>query len=317
MSLLRAALHLVRVFAGAAMLRRRAYGWLRLPPAQQFPLAAIRRFYHYYWGTSYLAAVFTALSGRDRSGAERRLFARMAALAAYFDDISEGFTAADDPADWPGRSRLLDRRGTALYLLDDLRRSLPLEQAGWFEPALERVYQAEMNNTRGGRPRELLRQTREKGGNSVLLFRSLLYPPPSEEERGLLFEFGQLIQLCDDIFDVWFDHGAKGQSTLALHFLHRNDVAGLIQLFEKQVDSVKDKFRKASSPNRNKAWGTVFFLVAATRVALDHYRRLALRYSTLPLQNRAEMVVDMAAWPNRWRLLVMILRKSGKTGCST
>lgn len=304
-----AAMHLLWVFLRAALWQKRAAGCL---PRQLSP-AAMRRFYHYYQGTTYLAAVFSALSGRGRNREERRLFALMAALAAYFDDLSDARPAAPDPVDWTLRGRLLDPDGTALCLLDELRRSLGAEQAGGFESALEAVYQVEMRTTAQPDLPGLMYSTGEKGGNSVLLFRSLLHSPLSMEERELLFEFGRLIQLSDDIFDVWFDLVEPPQHTLAVWFLQKNKVGDLIQLFENQVDSLRERMLKSSFPHRKTTWATIFFLVAATRVALGHYRRLALRHGALPLHDRSQMVVDMAAWPNRWRMLVMILRKSGKS----
>jgi hypothetical protein len=45
----------------------------------------------------------------------------------------------------------------------------------------------------------------------------------------------------------------------------------------------------------------VHYLVAVTRVCLRHYEDLQKKDGTLPLNDRAAMVVDMEKWENRLR----------------
>ncbi len=146
---------------------------------------------------------------------------------------------------------------------------------------------------------DLEKITAEKGGCSVLLFRCLLAERGSSQEQAFWREFGLLIQLCDDIFDLWHDRAA-GITTLATRFAEQNDVRGLTQIFEQQAQVV------AAGAGRIR--GEIHFLLAITRVCLRHYAELLETYGSLPLDDRRLMVVDMECWRNRWRAAVELLR---------
>ena len=51
----------------------------------------------------------------------------------------------------------------------------------------------------------------------------------------------------------------------------------------------------------------VHFLVSITRVCLRHYADLQKKRGTLPLDDRAAMVVDMEKWDNRLRAMRELL----------
>lgn len=300
-ALLFAALHLAGAFIQAAW-QWRGLAWrnLALPDPTALTPAEKRRFRHYFFGTTYLATVFMALRGRRRTQSERRAFTRLAALAAFFDDLSDRPalpTAVTTDPEAYGRST--DPRGLAWHLLTLLRRDLPPASRPGFEAALTAVFRLETAQSQAS--------DGAKGGHSVLLFRHLQLPPPAAQEAEALYEFGRLVQLCDDIFDVWFDRRAGGAPTLALDLLEQGRVGELTKTFEQQVAALKTLF--ASWPRRS--WLTVHFLVAVTRVALQHYRRLLQTRGQLPLDDRAAMVVDMGRWPNRWRALRAVWRDSG------
>jgi len=303
MNRLGAAWHLLRVLGSAWVWW---FALRRTPGLQGVINWNRRRFRHYYWGTTYLAAVFSARSGRGRSARERRLFVQMAALAAYFDEINEQGTAPPSDIGWKQKGAALDGRGLAWPLLQAVRSALTLEQSGPFEAELDAVYRSETVRELSDKPEGL-----SKGAHSVLLFRSLLSPPAPAAERAAWYAFGQLIQLCDDVFDVWFDAQSPGTaSTLPLRFLSRNDVPGLVDIFEKQVLHTRQCLLALPGRGGAKAWATLFFLVATARVALAHYRRVGQREGILPLEDRKTMVVDMSRWANRFRWLAEILRKS-------
>lgn len=303
----------------AGYLRTKALADLALPAGSGLSPAEHRRWQHYTWGTTYLAAVFGLLLAHRRSRSERALFAQLSALACVFDDLTDHFpaqpgsTAADSPEQY---GRRVDPRGLALHLLHQVEQGLPTERLPQFRHFLQRVFQVET----GGRQRgvrapeaeELLRLTAEKGGSSVLLFRCLLAPPLSTAEQKALFEFGGLIQLSDDIFDLWFDR-QSGTATLATTWAAQHRLLPLVQVFEQQVADTRQALRTAHFPGLQRAsaaWA-VHFLCAITRVCLQHYLLLQKKHGTLPLDSRADMVVDMGRWRNRWRAGLAIFQRHG------
>ncbi|MCC6461452.1 MAG: hypothetical protein IT260_13340 [Saprospiraceae bacterium] len=303
----------------AGYLRTKALADLALPAGSRLSPAEQRRWQHYAWGTTYLAAVFGLLLGRRWSPSESASFAQLAALACFFDDLTDRFpaqpgtTAADSPEQY---GRRVDPRGLALHLLQRVEQGLPAERLPLFRHFLQRVFQVETaGRQRGARAPEageLLRLTAEKGGCSVLLFRCLLAPPLSAAEQKALFEFGGLIQLCDDIFDLWFDR-QNGTATLATTWAAQHRLSTLVQVFEQQVAATRQALQTApfSGLQRASAAWAVHLLCAITRVCLQHYLLLQKKHGTLPLDSRADMVVDMGRWRHRWRAGLAIFQGHG------
>lgn len=288
-----------------------------LPAGTSLNTAEIRRWRHYFFGTTYLRIVFTLLHGTRVSQREMRLFSQLSALAGFFDDLSDAFRRnghagtrwQDDPERY---ARVADARGLALHLLHLAYRALPPEHLPPFKQYMLRVFNLETSGrqqTATPPPTaELARITAEKGGYSVLLFRLALDRPLSEAERQALLEFGHLVQLCDDIFDLWFDR-QSGTHTLATVLTTEHAPDELERVFEAQVAATRAAFRSTAFPGRRveRALMAVHYLVGATRSCLSHYRRLQKERGVLPFDNRRAMVPDMARWSNRLRAALHVV----------
>ena len=317
--LFRAGFNLIFAFGRAsAYFRRQARSDLSLPANGVWPERQNRRWKHYFFGTTFLAAVFCLLRGYSRNGAEKRRYSQLAALACFFDDLADTFRHHDGSAVPPGNpeqyGQAADPGGTAVHLLHTLYRDLPPENLPEFKTYLHRVFQLETDgkqqNGQALPLEELQRLTAEKGGCSVLLFRRLLDNSFSETEKEALFQFGALIQLCDDIFDLWFDR-QNGVATLATLLSEQNNLPLLQQYFNRQTAATIHAFRQTPYPRLHveTALRAVHFLVSITRVCLDHYRDLQKKRGTLPLGKRRDMVVDMEQSGNRLRATLKLFNK--------
>ncbi|MBK8191759.1 MAG: hypothetical protein IPK76_00560 [Lewinellaceae bacterium] len=317
----RAAVWLTLAFVRAAWyFRLRAMRVLDLPTADTFSSKEKRRLQHYFYGTTYLGAVFGLLRGYPRNNREKRLFTNLAALAYYFDDLTDtlrgkedtGILWQDNPETY---GRTADPSGRALHFLHNIYRALPPGDLDGFRDFMHRVFNVETAGRQSGTLRpdveELARITAEKGGYSVLLFRRVMSHTLLPAEKEAIFQFGYLVQLCDDIFDLWHDRQA-GVATTATFYTEQNNLPALAHIFEAQVETVKRTFSKASDRIQlaRQAMAAVHFIVSITRVCLQHYADLAKKHGTLPLDNRAEMVVDMERWSNRLRAARALLKDS-------
>jgi len=129
----------------------------------------------------------------------------------------------------------------------------------------------------------------------------VLAQPLLAAEQAALYQFGYLIQLCDDIFDLWHDEQA-GICTLATTLARQNRIGELQALFEQQVRRVRSTFYALAAPLRGHlAWAVVYYLVTITRLCLSHYLDLQKKHGTLPLDDRHLIVVDMERFGYRWR----------------
>lgn len=283
---------------------------LALPPSAVLTATEIRRFRHYHLGTTYLAVLFCTRLGRRRTARERALFSNLAALACFFDDLVDAWRTQPGTTIWPplqtpeAYGHTTDPRGLSLHFLKNIREKLPPERLPEFQDWVQRVFQVETAGQQRSasnflKINDLEKITAEKGGCSVVLFRCLISAPLSEGEQSFWQAFGLLIQLCDDIFDLWHDRQA-GVSTLATRFAAQNDIVGLTDFFEKQALVVTSRAGCLR--------GEIHFLLAITRVCLRHYAGLRRKYGSLPLDDRHLMVMDMERWPNRWRAAVELFR---------
>ncbi len=309
--MIRATLWLLLTFARARWyFNSRAIADLQLPHPESLTSKEKRRLQHYFYGGTFLSVIFSALRGHTRSPEEKHRLTNLSALAYFFDDLVDSFRGRDDTGilwrDNPEEYGLAadDHRRLALHFLHNIYNELPAGHLSFFKSVMHQVF----NTETAGRQQdihqpglaEIAQITREKGGNSVLLFRAVHDPIPSAEEQAALMEFGHLIQYCDDIFDVWFDHH-EGISTVATTLCSEKKLQDLVSLFQAQVASTKTAFGRIQVPRYRifTALGVVHYITAITLVCLRHYQFLEKKHGELPMNDRQLMVVDMEKWRNR------------------
>ncbi len=76
--------------------------------------------------------------------------------------------------------------------------------------------------------------TLSKGGQSLLFYRAAVEPPPSAKEKAALFLLGGLMQLSNDLFDLYKDREA-GIKTLPMFY---DDIHALNIFFKEKVQAV-------------------------------------------------------------------------------
>ena len=81
------------------------------------------------------------------------------------------------------------------------------------QEALIEVYQAQLESKKQTQDliseKEIQSITFYKGGTSLLFYRTAFLPVPSVEEEKLIYNLGSLMQLANDIFDVYKDRENK------------------------------------------------------------------------------------------------------------
>lgn len=297
--------------------KQHAHRLLELPEGKSLTSKELRRLKHYFYGTSYLSFLFSMLRGKTRTPAEKYRFVNLSALAYHFDDLADTFNRnRSNPERWKGTikeyGQKADQSGLAIHFLQNIEQTLTPSDCAVFESYMERVFLIETDGRqlkREASPEMLLELTREKGGCSVLMFRTMQGSSIPADEEQAWYRFGGLIQLCDDIFDIWFDH-TDGVTTLATEAAAHNYLQTLTNLFEKEVRETRQAFFSTNKPwvNQRVAWYGIHYIVAITRVCLSHYQDLVRKYGKLPIEQRQTLVLDMEKWRNRFRAAWYCLR---------
>lgn len=156
---------------------------------------------------------------------------------------------------------------------------------------------------------EIMQITCDKGGNSVLFYRSLLSPEMSQHEVEATYHMGALMQMANDIFDVYKDARA-GIRTLITIGLSISEVR---KLFSRQMDKAFGLYAHMPFPTKTKqkVLRKLSFGISRVFVALDQYEKLEEKTggNFVPTKyGRKELICDMEKISNLWHSLVYYAR---------
>lgn len=120
---------------------------------------------------------------------------------------------------------------------------------------------------------EVLRITREKGGQAVLFYRSCIDQDLTEDERDFLYDLGGLFQMTNDINDALSDKQA-GEITFMTMGL---TLPGIREIFDAQVNQAYESWKSLTInyPQDEAFFSRINILVSRSLLTLDRYARLS------------------------------------------
>ncbi len=148
----------------------------------------------------------------------------------------------------------------------------------------------------------LLEITAQKGGTATLFYRCLIGPAPTPVEERFVLACGELLQWCNDIFDVYKDYHA-GVRTL---FNTSPDLVPWRRAFEEKLWALRSTLPQLPCrPNDISAFWCQY-LIIATRglVCFDQLIALQQRSSgvfDIASYGRKETICDMEKFGNLWK----------------
>ena len=180
---------------------------------------------------------------------------------------------------------------------------------------LRRVFEAQIESRKQGVPgsltkNELEKITIQKGATSVLFYRTVLSNPLEKEEEEALFQMGGLMQLANDIFDVYKDC-QKSIDTLVTTAKHIQEVR---ELFQSQMEKCFALFYNTgySQKNVNHFLGLIAMsLCSRSFVCLDQLeeKERETNHAFLPhTYKRKDLVCDMQKTSNKWKTIRKFLQ---------
>ena len=161
-----------------------------------------------------LGEAFCALRGNKMTLPERQASTSQGAMTGLFDDFFDKDYLSDDAVEElinPENGSAAKRSNQQLF---DLFYKNALKHAPdkkRMQETLKEVYKAQVESKKQKNvitKKELTDLTFFKGGSSVIFYRSAFSPAASAEELKLLYNLGGLMQLSNDIFDVYKDREA-------------------------------------------------------------------------------------------------------------
>ena len=259
---------------------------------------------HYYgWAVpAVLGEAFCAWRGTPMTETERACSTAQGAMTGLFDDFFDQTMLTDEAigtlmsASSGIHYRDMHEKLFRRFFSEALTQSPSPKQ---MQEALSVVYADQVLSRRQADPSistdEIKDISLRKGGSSLLFYRTAFEPAADEKEKSILYTLGGLMQISNDIFDIYKDREA-GIFTLATRCV---DIRSLRDFFENSLQQI---FRELSSvhlpASRKHRFASIINLGIFSRVFVCLDQLEALQEKTgghFQLQNykRKELICDM------------------------
>ncbi len=141
---------------------------------------------------------------------------------------------------------------------------------------------------------EILDITMEKGGVSLLLYRCLMDDEMDENEKIMLYKLGGLMQLGNDIFDIYKDYKMEIKTLVTTE----NNIDNIHLLFVQLMRETLELTRKLNYPPKNVNRFVMFIMMGLGRVfvCLEMLKKQQLKTDNvfkIGKYSRKELICDM------------------------
>lgn len=264
-----------------------------------------------------LGEAFCALRGKKMSGAERLASTCLGAITGMGDDFFDKDRLGEEDL----KNLLTHPEGAtgktageklSLYFFKTAILNAPDRQR--MQQSLFRVFLAQVESRRQKKnnlaPGEIKNITLNKGGVSLLFYRTVFSEQLEEAEERMLYSLGGLMQLSNDIFDVYKDI-TDGVNTLMTTANKVNDVRVLFS--ELLKEGYEAAYKTGYEIANIKKFISIISIGIFSRcyVCLDHLEkseRLSNDLFTPHLYNRKQLICDMDTSGNKWKSVWYHLR---------
>lgn len=181
-----------------------------------------------------LGEAFCLLRNKKMSASERIASTAQGAMTGLFDDFFDKQYLSDDAVEDILHNKIIAGKRSNEKLFDhfykDALQHVPDKKK--MQQALMEVYKAQLESKKQTSDsiseKEIQSITFYKGGASLLFYRAAFLPVATTEEEKLIYNLGSLMQLANDIFDVYKDR-ENGIKTLVTETTHIAPVREVLQ----------------------------------------------------------------------------------------
>jgi hypothetical protein len=148
----------------------------------------------------------------------------------------------------------------------------------------------------------LLNLTSEKGAYSFLLYRSILQAPVSLKEEKCLAQIGYILQLTNDLFDVYKDVQSGTQTPVT----HCGDLNRFAHVFHEEIDNLTI-YLKEAAPSNSVYESYLLYLstiLGRAYVCLEQLQQLTTHNNGIfqpEIHPRKVLICDMERPRNLWK----------------
>lgn len=248
-----------------------------------------------------LGEAFGILKGKALSLKERRSLTYLGGLTGLFDDFfDKNNTSKKHILDLlENRADLVLNNSSEKLFITFYRKALENSaNSNLVKDYFLKVYEAQVLSEKQVHDEidetEIKRITQQKGGISMIFYRSTMDSDMGEEEKELLYNLGGLFQLENDIFDIYKDD-RDGIKTLATRV---TKIENLRQFYKSLVDQVLFNVlnTKYTTKNKKRFIDIILLIVCRGFVCLDRLELNEKRSNnvfTIKNYVRKDLICDM------------------------
>jgi hypothetical protein len=257
-----------------------------------------------YYGFGVPAIVgegFCTLRGKAMSQRERKASTYQGALTGLYDDFFDKTDMAkenilsmmQDPMTYQPNTSL---EKLFIHFLSEVNKNLSDQDD--FNQAFMKVYESQIKSTKQTEEDlsfdQLKQITFDKGGNSLLFYRSIFDGKAGAAEEEAIYNTGALMQMGNDLFDVWKDFPQQVK-TMVTDCIHIKMVR---KVFRDQLNITIQSIERSGFPKKNITAYLHKLLLGISRcfVCMDQLEMLEQKSNGIFLPvtySKEEMLCDM------------------------
>jgi hypothetical protein len=271
----------------------------------------------YYPSFTVLAGTenYLILRNRNLNHKERWQLTYVAAMASLCDDLI-------DEEKWTAEQlfSLLDnelsnlpqsKKAKLIFALnDELNKNYPPPKK--YNQLLRNAIQSQADSIKQLNPainyNEIIKISKEKNGNTSLMFASLIDEEWTKEELKVIYQSGFMGQLVNDTYDIFKDQNDGVQTYIQRH----KTINEAEEFFINEWKNLYSLINKSNitKTQKNKLINRFACMHAYALVAFDQFQKLEDQNINLKTATRKQLVIDMELWSTRIKLLKKIIQLS-------
>ena len=245
--------------------------------------------------------IYFLLRGKEMSEQERTALTYLGGLTGLFDDFfDEEQTDLEHIKELISNPRIdICKTAREKLFVQFYLKALVNSDEKTLKKYFEKVYHAQIASLKQKNERltndEILEITEQKGGVSLLFYRSVLGGELNEIERAFCYKLGLLGQLENDIFDVYKDHKAGIQTLVTT----TASIDPIHSLFLQTIKEVMELIEQMNYPLKNRQLFIRMIMIIASRgiVCLDQLKRLEKNaVFNISIYDRNQLICDMESF---------------------
>ncbi len=274
----------------------------------------------HYYGLSVpaiLGEAICVLRGSAMTLKERTALTYQGAMTGLFDDFFDKHDMTDEKVKMfmEQPQNMVGETSAEILFLEFYKKALTYaESPGLMINYLRKVYVAQIDSKKQALPglteKEILHITLNKGAVSVLFYRSVMSYPFRKGEEDALYKMGGLMQLGNDIFDVYKDNNNR----ICTPMTTAKKVNDVRTVFQSVMESSFNSFYQTGFATKNiKKFLQLISMSLCSRcfVCLDQLENIEAStngFFSPQFYTRKDLVCDMDTVSNKWKTITYFLR---------